>query len=275
MAFPTTIFGKTTDIYKESTTQHHPLGTRLVLGDGRVFRYAKNASTALAIGKLCASPVVLPDEDVDLEAEAAITTAARDATIIVTGSSSLFTVAANRFKEGYLNVNTGTGAGQVVQLKSNDAGGSSTGATVKVYFEDDNFLSVALDTSNSKIGLVQNPYDSVVVAPALAVVTTNHAVQRPAGVPPITVSLGSSTPYYFWLQTWGACSVLMGAAAPAIGELVRQGGTSTGSAGSILPRIVSTSSTLVGTKLDLPQVGVVIAGDAAAEYALVFLTIAP
>lgn len=273
MSFPVSMEGTLEAVKEVSSTQQHPLGTRLVLPDGRVFHYAKNSSTQLAVGKLVCSPVVDADENVDLPPDSAVTTAATNATIIATMSTASATVAKNRFADGYMLCNTGTGAGQVVRLRSaydstgNAAGGSSTGATVAVYFADGEYLSVALDTSSSKVGLVQNPYSDVVVCPQY---TTYSTANRPAGVPIATITAS----YYFWLQTWGPVPVLMGAA-PYEGELVMQGGTSTGAVGEVTPRGVSTSVDAEGPKLDLPQIGVVMSGDADAEYALVYLMIAP
>jgi len=269
MAFPESLMGTLADVKECSSTRKHPLGTRLVLPDGRVFHYAKNSTVILAVGKLVCSPAVDGDENVDLVPSAAITTAATNATIVGTMSTASATVAKNRFDSGYMYVNTGTGAGQVVQLATtgNDAGGSSTGATVKIYFEDENYLSVAVDTSSSKLGLVQNPYRDLVVCPQYA---TYSVVSRPAGVPIATITVS----YYFWLQTWGPCPVLMGAT-PVEGEIIMQGGTSTGAAGEATVRAVSTSATGEGVKLDLPSVGVVMSGDTDAQYALVYLMIAP
>jgi len=273
MAFPVSLEGTIEAVKECSATQQHPLGTRLVLNDGRVFHYAKNAAVELAVGKLCCSPALEGDEEVDMPPDAAVTTAANSATIIATMSTAAATIAKNRFADGYMYVNTGTGAGQVVKLASaygstgNDAGGSSTGATVAVYFDDGEFLSVALDTSSSKVGLCQNPYSDVVVCPTYAAYATTN---RPAGVPLCTVTAS----YYFWLQTWGPVPILMGAT-PVEGELVMQGGTTTGAVGELTVRGVATSSAALGPKLDLPQIGIVMAGDADAEYALVFLMIAP
>jgi len=268
MAFPTTIFGSPADVKKETTVQYHPLGTRLVLADGRVFRYAKNISTALALGKLCSASLADSDEFEDLTPLAAVTTAATNATITVDYSTASQTMAANKFKDGYMFVNVGTGAGQIIQIKQQDAGGSTADGTVKVYFEDENYLSVALDSSSSKVGFVQNPYDGVTVCP---VATAGVSTQMPIGVTTFTVSLGSSTPYYFWLQTWGPCAVLSGDT-PAVGESQRTA-SSSGAAGEIMSYQVATSATGNGAKIDLPQIGIILAGSADAEYNMVFLTL--
>jgi len=268
MAFPVSMYGTLTDVKESHSTQRHPLGTRLVLDDGRVFHYALNAGTQLAVGKLCSSPLVDADENVDLVLDAAATTAAKNATLLADMSTASAYVAANRFKDGWMYVNVGTGAGQVVRLNTNDKGGSTADGSLKVYFADENYLSVALDTSSSKIGLVQNPYMDVIVSPAYASLT---ATSRPCGVPIATIPASK----YFWLQTWGPCPILMGST-PVEGEVVVQGGSSTGAAGEVNNGYaLATSSSAVGGIVDFAQVGVVMSGDADAEYALIFLMIDP
>ena len=266
MSFPVTIEGGQADIVKESATALHPVGTRMVLEDGRVFRYALNGGTALSKGKLCSNALAEGDEYEDLTSQDAATTADDNITLLVAYSTASVTCAADRFKEGYMYVNTGTGAGQVVQIAKNDAGGSSTGATVKIYFKEDEYLSAALDTSSSKIGLVKNLYDSVVVHSKC----TNYAPGYvPVGIPPIEVTAN----YYFWLQTWGPAAVLEGANL-SLGKKARIG-SSTGADGEVRHFGVLTSGNGTGAAVELPSIGIVIAGSTDTEYALVFLTLAP
>ena len=276
MSFPVSLEGTITDVKECSSTQKHPLGTRLVLQDGRVFHYAKNAATQLAVGKICCTAAQFADEEVDLTIVAAAdgTTSVTQATVAVAYSTAAITCAKNRFADGYMFVNTGTGAGQSVRLRSaydstgNDAGGSSTGATVEVYFADENYFSVALDTSASKVGLVQNPYSNVVLCIAWADFATSAV---PVGVPVCTITAS----YYGWLQTWGPCPVLMGNA-PVEGNKVYVGGSSTGTAGDANSLVnMLTSGTGIGGAVDHPQIGIAMAGDTDAEYALVYLMIAP
>ena len=237
MGFPLSLEGTITAVKECTAAQKHPLGTRLVLQDGRVFHYAKNAATELAVGKICCTAAQFADEEVDLTIDAATdgTTAVTQATVAVAYSTAAITCAKNRFADGYMFVNTGTGAGQSVRLRSsydstgNDAGGSSTGATVEVYFADENCFSVALDTSSSKVGLCQNPYSNVVLCIAWADLAPTAV---PVGVPVSTITAS----YYGWLQTWGPCPVLMGNT-PVEGQKVIVGGSSPGTASDANPTI--------------------------------------
>ena len=267
MAFPTSLYGTLEDIGECHATQRHPLGTRLVLDDGRVFHYSRNGAAALLKGKLTCSTAVDAEHHVDLPLQDAGTTLATYLNPLVDLATTGTQVAANTYKEGWMIAHTGTGAGQVVKLRTNDIGGSTADAAMKVYFADGNYLTAALDTSSSKVGLVKNPYADVVVCPQFATYTV---VSKPVGVPLATITIS----YYFWVQTWGPAPVLMGAT-PIEGELIMQGGTSTGAAGEATVRGVATSSAALGPKLDLPELGIVLAGDTDAEYALVFLMLDP
>jgi hypothetical protein len=268
MGFPVSLEGNLRDVKETSATQKHALGTRLVLNDGRVFHYAKNGAAILAVGKLVASPIPDADEMLDLPPDSACTTAARNATLIADMSTASAYLAASRFKDGYMYVNTGTGAGQIVQLSDNDKGGTTADGTIKVYFKDEEYLSVALDTSSSKAGLIQNPYNSVVVSPAWADLTGNS---RPLGVPMCTVPAS----HYFWLQTWGTCPVIAGGT-PVIGQTVIQGGSSTGTAGDVnFSYKLVTSGAATGNAVNFPGIGIVMAGDTDAEYVIIFLMIDP
>jgi hypothetical protein len=268
MAFPTSTYGTLRDVLECHATQKHPLGTRLVMEDGRVFHYAKNGGTQLAKAKVVCSPLVEGDENVDLELQDALTTASRVANPIVTMSTAAAYSAAHRFKDGYMIAHTGTGAGQMVMLSDNDKGGTSAGTAVKVYFKDENYLTAALDTSSSRVGLVQNPYCEVVVCPAWADFTPTA---RPAGVPLATITAS----YYFWLQTWGPCPVLAGNA-PVEGADIIVGGSSTGTAGDVNSGYnMHTSAAAEGGAVNFPALGMVMSGDTDAEYMLVFLMIDP
>jgi len=267
MAFPTSLYGTLQDINECSAAQKHPLGTRLVIDDGRVFHYAKNGAVALAKGKLVCSTAVDAEHNVDLPLQDAGTTLATYLHPLVDLATTGTQVAANTYKEGWMIAHTGTGAGQVIKLKTNDIGGSTAEAAMKIYFEDGNYLTAALDTSSSKVGLCKNPYADVVICPQYATYTV---VSKPVGVPLATITAS----YYFWIQTWGPAPVLMGAT-PVEGEVIIEGGTSTGAAGEATILGVSTSAAGHGVRLDLPHLGVVISGDADAEYALVFLQLDP
>lgn len=271
MSFPVSLEGTLTDVKEQSSTQKHPLGTRLVLNDGRVFHYAKAGSVNLAVGLLVCAPAVVAAENLHLtpDTTADCTTTMTNMTLgqPTTGTATT----KNAFADGWMYVHAGTGKGQVAQLRSQyDSTGNAAGSTataIEIYFADENYLSVALDTSSSKVGLVQNPYMEVVVCPAWADYTASGV---PVGVPLATITAA----YYFWLQTWGPCPIVMGNT-PVEGEAIIAGGSSTGTAGDANPTYKLLTSAVTGGAVDFPQIGWVMSGDTDAEYALCYLTIAP
>lgn len=283
MSIPATIEGKTDEIYKESSTKGpYMLGTRMALPDGRVFRYAKNGASAITIGRVVgmAAPQTTLYKDCVESGSAARTTASWDDgnhyTYVATtaSASTSLHIFADRFDNGYLWVNDEAGEGQLLQIKSHGVSTSVATTAVKITMHDEDILTIALTTA-SQMGLVANPYQDVVIH-------TGTKGGGPAlGVAPIAVTAA----YYFWLQTWGPCPVMSGATASLAGEMVGVVNTTgsdtgaTGVAGSIYPpdAVQYNGNTGGGIEFAMsPKVGYTIVpttGDA--EYALIFLTIAP
>lgn len=189
-------------IYEESATQKAALGTRLALPDGRVFRYAYNAGTAINRGLL-----VGPDVSAVCQAETdnSIVAAGVGATTV---DITIASVTANQFQGGYLHITDDTGEGYTYRIKSNDATGGAAGSG-KVRFTLYDGLVAALDTT-SDFAITGCLYNNTVIFDAAG--GTDLIV---SGVTPITVTAN----YYYWLQTAGVCTVLANGAMTA-GETV-------------------------------------------------------
>ncbi len=245
-----TIEGPVNDRLAESAAQKRPLGTRLELPDGRVFRYTKAGGVALDIGKLMAAAVVTTGHIKDLAVAA--TAAIGDTSLTITNATTAITE--DQYAEGYVFFNTAAGQGQICTIRSHPAETTTSGSCV-LRLEDEDALTVALTTS-SKCGLRKNIYKDVIVSP-------NPITGIPVGVTPIAVT----EDYYFWLQTWGPAAVLTNGVL-VLGQKVATGETTPGSV-DVVP-VNSNSSD--GPEAD---VGLVINLGATTEYSLVFLTIAP
>ena len=250
MSFSSTIYGPLADRLDESSTQRQPLGTRLILPDGRVFRYCKNGGVALSIGRLVQEAVVTTGHDKDLAVAAAAAVGATAVTI----TNATTAIVANDYKEGYIFFNTAAGVGQICTIKSHPAEATGTGSCV-ITLEDEDALKVALTTA-SKAGLRKNIFDDVVVAP-----TTATGV--PIGVCPNAVTIN----YFFWLQTWGPAAVLTNGTVLR-GKTVIPGATTDGSVDVYPLNSVDASG-------QQPVVGTVMTVGATGEHSLVFLTLAP
>ena len=206
MSFPHTIFGKFGDEKETSTAKRRALGTVLELPDGRKFKYVKNGSGAITAGKGVASKQMVANHDMDL-VTAAAAAGASEVTVTLGGTAAT----ANQYSDGYLYTNDGTGEGQIYRIKSHPAADAS--ATLTLTLDENDKLVDALD-STTLSGLIENPYNEVVVSPTTV-------VSRTVGVR--TTSLAASE--YGYVQTNGLASILMGGAAVS-GEPLRLEGNS-------------------------------------------------
>lgn len=168
-------------IFEESAKPYHKPGTRLIdpqTGDQYV--YCKNGASALAPGKSFQSAV--PDSnEVGIAVEDTAVAIGALSFDVTTGAA----VTAGTYDGGIVVISAGTGVGYKYKIKTHEAVGSAT--TMRIYLEDDSPILVALASSDTKVDLVANPYNKVVVTP-----TTATALIR--GISPIVVTAA----YYFW-----------------------------------------------------------------------------
>ena len=195
-----TVWGDYGDEKVTSTTADFGLtvGTRMVLPDGRVFRYAFSNGAAGA-GTGVQSSIALANQDSDLAVSTAAAVGAKSVTITF-GTSPNTDVAKDQYANGYLFVNDVDGEGHVYRIRGENAhvaADVSASPAVPVYLQDGDGIAEALTTS-SEIGLVANPYMHVIPTPGGA------QTARCVGFAPAEVADDS----YFWAQTWGEAAVL-------------------------------------------------------------------
>lgn len=171
-------------IFSSSSNQLHTLGELMVTPDGRKFRYARAGASALVPGTLVQAP--------------AQTTGVQDLTPTATAigaleitTSSTVTVTANQFAGGYVLVTVTPGQGYQYRIKSHPA---ATSAAVTLTLEDP--IQVALTTS-SRIDLVANPYNGVIINPSTA-------TSSPVGVAVFPIAASG----FGWVQTGGPANIL-------------------------------------------------------------------
>jgi len=166
--------------------QRWPLGTQACAQDGRKYRFARAAGTAIAPGDLLQAAANAAS-DVNVTA-IAVAAASRSLTAITTNPTVI-----NRYAEGYVNVSVTPGAGQSYLINDHAAG---TTAAITFNLAAGHSIRVAL-TTTSRLDFIANPYKSVMEAP----VTTGTAVK---------VGVAVSTPgttLHCWVQTRGIASV--------------------------------------------------------------------
>lgn len=207
------------EIFSESVTAVHNLGTYMETADGRGFRYAKVGAVATVAGKVYQGPAL---DATNMQPSGGLTPAAAAIGATEITISSSITLTANFLAGGYMSVVVTPGQGYTYKIKGNTAVSSAAGCVVTL--EDP--LQVALTTS-SRVIFVKHPYDGVVIEPGTP-------TARIAGVAPDVITAG----YFGWMQTKGPAAVLFtgtGAAGKVVGSL--SGGTS----GSMAPAIAATN----------------------------------
>jgi hypothetical protein len=185
-------------IFDISSTQKEALGTLRITPDGRKFRYAKAGATALSAGYM---GVAVAGTALHINRSVAAAAAIGDKSVIVTVGASAVT--ADQYKDGFLQINDGTGQGHNYPIDGNTAI-SAAGGDVTVSLKDP--IKVALVASaTSEVSLIPNPWYAVTEG------TTQEKL--PVGVAPVAVTAA----YYYWAQTGGVaiCAV---DGTPAVGS---------------------------------------------------------
>ena len=203
-----TIWGDYGDEKVTGTTQLHPMSTRMVLPDSRVFYYGQTDGAQTA-GAICQSAVGIANHDMDL---AVNTASAGDKSLSITIGGTAATE--DQYKDGYVYVNDGTGEGHIYKILQHDAINSSAAGTFNLYDGDaivTGFAAAAI------VGLAKNPYKDFIVYPTTP---TGHAV----GV----VATDFDDDDFGWVQTWGPAAVLCDVAF-VIGNHVRVSDNTAGS----------------------------------------------
>jgi hypothetical protein len=176
------------DIFTESSTKQHELGTFFDDEYERRFRYAYNAASALVAGNIVQMPA-LGGAATTLQSTAAVAVESdvSDRRIYVTAITTA--QAADLFKEGWAAFWDASLTAVYTRRVLKNSTLATTG--VASYIEIDEPLPVALTTSD-KVALMANPYKNIVVAP------TTIAGKMLGGV-----HCAVSANYYCWVQTRG------------------------------------------------------------------------
>ena len=172
------------DLFKDSDVQLHVLGEMVHSNDGRAFRYAKAGASALVVGALQQASA----EDTGDQALAIAAASVGDTQIVTTGT---VTVTANQYAGGFALITVTPGIGYIYPISGHAA---ATAAVVTIELAQE--IDVALTTS-SKVDLIKNPFDGVVINPTTA-------TSAPVGVAVKAITAAQ----YGWLQVGGVGSVL-------------------------------------------------------------------
>ena len=185
------------DPYAESATQLFPLGTTLDWGD-RAFKYAQ-MDGAVTAGKLLQQKASVVANHSQCDMTGAVSATTTDTTDISVEFSGDTDAALNLYQDGYLIINSGTGAGQSWRIKSHAAvnAGDDTTAVITVYGK---LVTALASGASSEATLTYNPYKDVIVSPGGAAT---------GGVVGVT-NIDMTDDYYGWIQVRGPKACLAG-----------------------------------------------------------------
>lgn len=134
------------------------VGSRWNLSDGRQVVLVQSGATALASGKLMQAPTqVTAFQKLAMTVPTAYPATSGLTQILVTNGGTVLNV--NQFQSGQLIVESGTGAGQTLQIASHQPAAAS--ATFVVTLADP--IVTTLDAT-SKVSLLYNPYAGILIS---------------------------------------------------------------------------------------------------------------
>lgn len=194
------------DFIYEASTQKNPqynVGDRVVLPDGRVFRYAKSAGTVLSgFGAAMSIPVTISGSLPAQTGDGSFAIGSRAVTVTIAaddGAAGDGVIAKDELRGGYIVINNNTSNPINRGIVGNTAVASGGGTSV-VYL--DGPITTTLTTS-SYCEIMPNPYLAMTPGGGGAL-----EFETFLGVP----AVGCTTGKYFWLQTWGPLWVTPGGA---------------------------------------------------------------
>ncbi len=213
MGFPNVIYGKYGDekVTAASAIGGLPLGTKMVLPDGREFAHAREAATAGVPGKVYIQEAIVADHGNVAGSALTVSVAAAvgDTTVVITAGGTTV-IATDEYAGGYLNMTAGSvGYGHLYRIKSNNS--ATLGVTCTVILEPTDGIAEALIADSSLVSLRVSPFRDLVLKAA-----NSTYVGAVAGVWPVAVS----ATHYGWIQRSGIASVLVAATACAAGSPV-------------------------------------------------------
>lgn len=230
-------------VYKSSSVQLAPLGSRVVVGD-RVFRYAQLGGVASTPGDVLQSNLA---PSVVVTAGGTSPAGGKSFVFFHTASGAV----ADLYADGYLHCVSGTAAnmGQMYKIKTHPLIATDTAGTLTLYD-----ALITQENVTDKWQCTRNPYKLVTQ------VTAGLGAVQIAGL----LVCAATTNDYVWIQTWGPAAVKAQTSALAAGPMYA---AATGAA-------VGFIATGTGGAVYTP-IGVFATVPAASDRALAFLQIAP
>lgn len=184
-------------LYSASTVKdpNWNLGDRVVLPDGRAFRYAKCGSTleSMKFFVFSYNPLVAEKTSPTCVPTATVAVGAKSAAFTVTagkiGVNRDGVIAADELRGGYISFYGSSSDRQQRGIIGNTAL-AATGTSITIYFDAPIVTAMAASTATE---ILANPYSDVRKAAG--------GQASALGLPNVVATTGQ----YFWIQTWGIC----------------------------------------------------------------------
>lgn len=191
MAFPNTLFAPDGEQHSTYTTQRYDIGTKLVLPDGRTYRFCEKSGTAATIGRVQQAEV--PQANMD---DLVVVTGAVNTRTVTYTNQTPTAIAANVLAFGYLMTELTPGEAFVYVIESHAAIPASTADSTITLAPMTNGIIVAMTTA-TRLVITKSLYRDVIIHPS----------------PPTAVCVGVANraiaaDNFGWLQTGGMASVL-------------------------------------------------------------------
>lgn len=188
--------GSPQSIYQVSAgVQHHRIGTRGYLEDGRVFYYCMHTLSTTLTGITTSTEACLLGQAAAVGNHQNRTVTATAGSLTATIALGATAVAAGDYVDGIFLIDSATlGANQARKIKAHP---SSAGSTTDTYTLYDPWNITATGTITGS--LQKNMYRDTVVFPG------NSQAAVPIGVAQVVVPAGNTTAQFFWAQTQGWC----------------------------------------------------------------------
>lgn len=189
MSLPNIVFGSEELTLDTSTNESTPVGTKMVIEDGRTFRFSENAGTAAVAGRVFMAAV----HTVANNGAQAVDTLAAGVSVLTGVGASNAAVAVNLLKDGYIFVDTAAQLDSIHRIKSNTNIASGGTGSVTLYSPTTDAISAA-----ETVSYIVNSYRNIVIA---------AAPQTAPVVGVITTAIAADS--FGWIATGGLTKVLV------------------------------------------------------------------
>ena len=205
MSFPNTVHGDEEESLTARTTQNVPIGQKMVIEDGRVFRYClNNSSTAIIVAQLQQGAI----PEVAKYGDQAVDTLSAGVTQLTGVGATTTNLAANELIDGYCWSEQPTQLGPALRTKDNILlDQSADTGTIDLYTA----LPIAIGAADT-ISYIRNTWRNVIIS-----ATTLTGLV--AGVSVVVIA----TSGFGWLQTQGPCLVQTSGSPAIISHVIAEG----------------------------------------------------